>query len=73
MPKPSPSTQKTPAKAKEEPKRAYTVVSPLTHDGMDYEPDEDVELTPSQAAALMPHTVKAKAGPEGKAEGKPAG
>lgn len=38
--------------------KPYIVISPLDHDGQRYMPGDQVELTDTQAAPLMPHTVK---------------
>lgn len=68
MPKPSASNQKPVPKPKDQTKRTYTVVSNLQHDGFDYDPGEDVELTKAEAEPLLGHTVKAKEGPKAEAE-----
>lgn len=40
--------------------QTYTVVSPLEHDLVRYEIDEEVELTAAQAAPLLGHTIEPK-------------
>lgn len=73
MPKPAASSKQPAAKpAKEEPKRSYVVLSNLQHDGLEYEPGEDVGLTRSQAEPLLGHTVKAKEGPRAESDKQPA-
>lgn len=39
---------------------AYEVISPLHHDGEAYAVGDDVVLTPEEAAALVPHTVRVR-------------
>lgn len=48
---------KTPAKPAAGPKSLYDVLSNLSHDGEDYAPGGQVELTEAQAA-LLPGVVK---------------
>lgn len=45
------------ADAAEPKKTAYTVVSPLSHDLVDYAVGDVVELTEAQGAVLLGHTV----------------
>lgn len=41
----------------------YVVLDPLRHDGVDYAPDDEIELTEDQAAPLLGTVVKLKADP----------
>lgn len=43
--------------------RRYEVVSPLRHDGKDYQVGKMVELEEDEAATLLGHTVRAPAAP----------
>lgn len=53
------ATRKPPAgKADDAPQvMAYTVISPLSHDQVWYAVGEEIELTDSQAAPLLGHTI----------------
>lgn len=53
---------------KEAAKKAYTVISPLQRDLVDYEVGSTVELTGAEAAPLLGHTVSAEVA----AKGEPA-
>lgn len=58
------ATAKPKAAAADTTVQVYTVTSPLEHDHVRYEIDDEVELTAAQAEPLLGHTVKPK--PKGK-------